>query len=448
MYKAPVNKVKILANITNNELLESIFPLKVEGRFILKDGYVVDPKNNLEMQTDIAFQGDKIVEVGSIEPAAGDVVLDCKDLLVVPGLIDMHLHLGDLFEVTTNPIFEAATHGITYAFSPGAGNTLMAPSLLGAEVDRGLPINLGVYLGASNVLATCMDTGELAAFFRGECADEVAGTKMSRNPFTLSTGNLVMGIKDHMGHYIMDDEKLNKVFDVTSQAKMLFMSHTQDPDHSMRLANLSNGRPFHLGHTTAVACGTHGDPVESMKRMIDLCKEEHITGEFVTTMLRENRGSREGLLMDKVAQDVAYQALSDKIVDILISDGQNDATMKGFGDCRDNIPCILELVEKKVLSLSDAVATMTCNPAKLFYKRTGVAWWDEKVGHLGVGALANITVIDRSNKSMMYTICNGEITGFEKRVVRRGIGAGGLVTKSGMVRKTGVGDITLYSVKR
>ena len=45
MYKAPVNKVKILANITNNELLESIFPLKVEGRFILKDGYVVDPKN-------------------------------------------------------------------------------------------------------------------------------------------------------------------------------------------------------------------------------------------------------------------------------------------------------------------------------------------------------------------------------------------------------------------
>ncbi len=160
--------------------------------------------------------------------------------------------------------------------------------------------------------------------------------------------------------------------------------------------------------------------------MIDLCKEEHITGEFVTTMLRENRGSREGLLMDKKAQDLAYQALADRqVVDILISDGQCDATMKGFGDCRDDIPCILELVEKQVLSLSDAVATMTCNPAKLFHKRTGIAWWDEKIGHLGAGALANVTVIDRTNKSMMYTICNGEITGFEKRAVRRGIGAGG-----------------------
>ncbi len=139
----------------------------------------------------------------------------------------MHLHLGDLFEVTTNPIFEAAAHGITFAFSPGAGNTLMAPSLLGAEVDRGLPINLGLYLGASNVLATSMDTEELAAFFRGECADEVAGTKMSRNPFTLSTGNLVLGIKDHMGHYVMDDDKLDRIFEVTSKAQMLFMSHTQ-----------------------------------------------------------------------------------------------------------------------------------------------------------------------------------------------------------------------------
>ena len=27
----------------------------------------------------------------------------------------------------------------------------------------------------------------------------------------------------------------------------------------------------------------------------------------------------------------------------LISDGQNQATMKGFGDTRDNIPAILEL---------------------------------------------------------------------------------------------------------
>lgn len=58
------------------------------------------------------------------------------------------------------------------------------------------------------------------------------------------------------------------------------------------------------------------------------------------------------------------------IVDVLISDGQNDATMKGFGDTRDNIPAILELAEMGVLSLSDSIATMTWNPARLIAEKT------------------------------------------------------------------------------
>ena len=64
--------------------------------------------------------------------------------------------------------------------------------------------------------------------------------------------------------------------------------------------------------------------------------------------------------------------------------------MKGFGDTRDNIPAIVELAEMGVLSLSDAVATMICNPAELLAKRTFNPWWKEKMGHLGVGALVKV----------------------------------------------------------
>ena len=35
------------------------------------------------------------------------------------------------------------------------------------------------------------------------------------------------------------------------------------------------------------------DAVEGMKTVIDLCKNENVTGEFVTTMLRQGGGSRE-----------------------------------------------------------------------------------------------------------------------------------------------------------
>src|SRR5699024_5449907 len=99
---------------------------------------------------------------------------------------------------------------------------------------------------------------------------------------------------------------------------------------------------------------------------------------------------------------------------------------------------ILELVELGVLSLSDSVATMTYNPARLIEKRTGNEWWTEKIGHLGKGALANITVIDKNTKSMIYTMVNGKVVGFENRAIRRGSGAGGFVSKFGMVKRLGV----------
>lgn len=443
MYRTKVGSLPdTLASVKNSQLHDPISKMGFSGRMILKNGKVIDPANQVEEVKDVAIIRDRIAEVAQdIKPEKGDIVINCENLLVVPGLIDMHLHLGDLFEISTHPIENAVADGVTMGLSPGAGNTFMAPALLGAEVDRGLPINLGVYLGAANVLGTMLSVEELIQLFKGELSEEIGLNKMTRNRITFTTAPLTVGIKDHMGHFIMSDENIEKIFTITSEAKLVYMSHTQDPAHAERLASLSKGRPLHLAHATAAGCGTHGDPVESMEIIIELCKKDHISGEFVTTMLRKGQGSREGLLMPEAAQKLAYDALEKGIVNILISDGQNDATMKGFGDTRDNIPALLELAEIGVLSLKDAIATMTCNPARLIAERTECSWWVEEVGHLGKGSLANITVIDPYDKLATYTIVNGEIVAFENRAVRRGHGAGGWISKFGMVRKTGVGDL-------
>ncbi|GFN36814.1 amidohydrolase family protein [Tepidimicrobium xylanilyticum] len=450
MYSTKVGMLRgVLASVKEGQLLDPDKALDKTGKIVLKNGLVVDPKNKIEEVLDVAISGDEIVEVGKdIYVEKGDMVIDCEGLLVVPGLLDMHLHLGDLFEVSTDPIYGAAADGVTMALSPGAGNTFMAPSLLGAEVDRGVPINLGLYQGAASVLSTMLSVEELIKLYKGELEEEIASSRMTRNAITNTTAPLIVGIKDHMGHFLMSNENIDKIFEITSKAKLIYMTHTQDPEHAIRLIELSKGRPIHLGHATAAGCGTHKDAVESMKIIIDLCKKENVTGEFVTTMLREGGGSREGLIMPKKSQELAYSALEQGIVDVLISDGQNDATMKGFGDTRDNIPAILELAEMGVLSLSNSVATMTSNPARLIAERTGNGWWIEKVGHLGKGALANVTVINREVKSAAYTIVNGEIVGFESRAVRRGSGAGGFVSKFGMVKRIGVGDLVMFSYKR
>lgn len=444
MYNTNVGPLPdLLASVKEQKMYDPIGSIKESGRIILKNGKVVDPKNNIEEVKDVSILNGLIDKVeNDIKPEKGDKVINCEGLLVVPGLIDMHLHLGDLFEISTNPIFGAVEDGVTMGISPGAGNTLMAPALLGAEMDRGLPLNIGVLLGAASVLGTMLSADELVKLFKGELEKDIAAQKMTRNMITYLTSPLTVGIKDHMGHFIMPDESFEKVFKITTEANLLFMSHTQDPAHSERVVKLSKGRNIHLGHATAAGCGTHAGPEEGMQRVIELLKKDNVSGEFVTTMLRRGLGSREGLQMTKRSQQIALDALESGLVDILISDGQNQATMKGFGDTRDNIPALLELAEEGVLSLSDSIATMTKNPTKLLSKITKNDWWTEKVGHLGKGALANITVIDENDKLATYTIVNGEIVSFENRAIRRGNGAGGWVSRFGIVKDMGVGHLT------
>lgn len=446
MYKRIVSLQEEKLTHVKNGVMYSACNVHPAGRLILKGGRVVDPKNGVDEERDLTILDGVIAETGkTVLPEKGDRVIDCAGLFVIPGLLDMHLHLGDLFEVSTEPIFCAAQDGVTMGLSPGAGNTFMAPALLGAEVDRGLPMNLGVYLGAANVLGTRLETEELIRMFRGELSAEVLGDKMTRNSITNTTAALTVGIKDHMGHFIMSDENIEKIYQITSEAGLLYMSHTQDPEHAERMAGLSKGRALHLAHVTAAGCGTHGEAAESLQRVLDLIDGKKITGEFVTTMLRAGKGSREGLQITEKAQKLAYDALHTGKVKILVSDGQNQSTMKGFGDTRDNIPALLELAEMGVLSLGEAIASMTCNPAELFAERTGNLWWSQKVGHLGAGALANVTVVDKEDKLPTYTIVNGRIVSFENRIVRNGMGAGGWVSRFGMAGTLGVGELPMFS---
>ncbi len=420
----------------------------MSDRYIFQSGLVTDPSQNLREIKDLAVADGRIAEVSDhIIPEHGDKVINCDGLEIWPGLIDMHLHVADLYEVSTGTPYCAVEDGVTTALSPGAGNTFMTPALLGAEVDRGLPINVGAYLGAANVLATRLTDQELIDMFRGELPEQVMKEKMTRNAFTNMTAKYCIGIKEHMGHFILPDEWIERIYHITAEAGLLLMSHTQDPKHTAHMVELSKGRPLHLGHANAAGCGTHADAVDGMQQIIDFCRLPNVTGEFVTTMLRKGLGSREGLQMTASSRQVALDALADETVNILVSDGENHSTMKGFGDTRDNIPCILELAKEGVVGIMDAVAMMTCNPAEYIGKITGCTEWKEKFGNLKSGSWANITVVDPEDQLATYVMTGGNLTSFENRYLRSHGKAGRWVSKYGS-GWLGVGDAAMYRTER
>lgn len=61
---------------------------------LLRGGHVIDPKNNLSAPMDVAIAGSKIARVAAGIPVAqARRVADVSGLYVVPGLIDMHVHV-------------------------------------------------------------------------------------------------------------------------------------------------------------------------------------------------------------------------------------------------------------------------------------------------------------------------------------------------------------------
>lgn len=74
-------------------------PVKIESvtQLLLKNARIVDPQSGLDQVKDLLIVGDTIQDIGSIKDIKDikDHVIDCSNKIVVPGLVDMHVHLRE-----------------------------------------------------------------------------------------------------------------------------------------------------------------------------------------------------------------------------------------------------------------------------------------------------------------------------------------------------------------
>src|SRR5215210_6121567 len=87
---------------------------------ILKGGRVIDPSQNIDRVTDVAFSGGKVAKVGNDLGAATEV-RDVTGYIVSPGLIDLHTHVywgGTSLGIDAEDF--CRTSGVTTAIDTGS----------------------------------------------------------------------------------------------------------------------------------------------------------------------------------------------------------------------------------------------------------------------------------------------------------------------------------------
>ncbi len=91
------------------------------SRILIKGGRVIDPESELDEITDVLVVDQDIEKIGQIEADDETNVIDAKGLLVMPGVIDMHVHLRDM-EQSEKETIESGTKaarkgGVTTVFA-------------------------------------------------------------------------------------------------------------------------------------------------------------------------------------------------------------------------------------------------------------------------------------------------------------------------------------------
>ena len=95
--------------------------------FILKGGRLIDSASGLDGQQDIHVRDGLVVDIGTNLTAEGATVVDVKDCIVTPGLIDVHLHLiNGLGAFGVDPDIFGVGSGVTTVVDAGsAGHSLL-----------------------------------------------------------------------------------------------------------------------------------------------------------------------------------------------------------------------------------------------------------------------------------------------------------------------------------
>jgi len=84
---------------------------------LIKNGRLIDPANKVNQIGDLLVHEGRIAQLGAVGLADAEIVIDAKDMLVTPGLIDMHVHLREPGDEEEETIASGAAAAVAGGFT-------------------------------------------------------------------------------------------------------------------------------------------------------------------------------------------------------------------------------------------------------------------------------------------------------------------------------------------
>jgi dihydroorotase len=410
-------------------------------RILIQNGHIIDPSQGISGTGDILIEGGKIkdIKTKSIEKIQKtrdydhtDRIIDAKGLIVLPGLIDMHVHLREPgFEYK-----ETISSGTLAAVKGGFTTVCCMPNTF--PVNDNASVTEFIKRKASQEgHCTVLPIGAITKGQKGEELAEI-GTMKKEGCIAFSDD----------GHPVMSSLIMRRALEYSKAFGVPIISHSED-------LTLSEGGVMNEG-LMSVTLGLKGIPAEAEQIMIfrDILLAEltggrlhiaHISTEGSVNLIRyaKKRGvhvtaetcphyfsiTEEAVsgyntnakvnppLRTKRDIEAIKEGLRDGTIDVIATDHaphHRDEKMRefdmapfGISGLETAVSLSLRLVGEGTLTMGQLVEKMTLNPAQILQINKG---------NLKVGSDADLVIVDTNKEFTVRSdefVSKGKNTPFE-----------------------------------
>lgn len=185
----------------------------ITGEILLKSGRVIDPSLELDAELDVRLVDGLITELGTdLTPGKHAQVLDCRGLVVCPGLIDMHVHLRDPGREDKETLYTG-----TRAAAAGGFTSILCKANTGLTIDSPETVN---YIYSTNARRGLVNVFPIAAITVG-----LGGTQLS-DLWTVVQAKAI-AISDD-GVPVSDPAMMRRALQLARDIGILVMAHCED----------------------------------------------------------------------------------------------------------------------------------------------------------------------------------------------------------------------------